>query len=109
MILCKDEAAVIMVKGTTDDINELRNKENTKNSQLNNNTEKIGDEIKNNEIKTNEIRNTDVKNKQKNQNVNKTPIKNNKKSVTKDIKESTFSAYQDISTKFKKKYEYKKN
>ena len=38
--------------------------------------------------------------------MNKTPIKSSKKSITKDIKDSTFSAYQDISTKFKKKYEY---
>ena len=93
IFLSKDDTTIIGIKGTDGDVNELNYKENTNRPEFNSNTEKISNEIKNN--------------KQKNsQNMNKTPIKTSKKSVTKDIKESTFSAYQDISNKFKKKYEY---
>ena len=100
--LGKEETTTIGIKGTDGDINEFHYKENTTysayfvtNSQeFNSQTEKINKEIK--------------KNKSKNNNVNKTPMKNNKKSITKYIKESAFSAYQDMSNKFKKKYEYNK-
>ena len=90
--LCKDESAIIGPKGTSSDVNEIIYKDNVK-QEYNSNTEKLSKEIKNNNPKNSS-------------NTNKTPIKTSKKSITKDIKESTFSAYQDISNKFKKKYEY---
>ena len=91
LVLSKDESAIITIKGTSSDINEIFYKENNIKQEYNSNTEKVNKEIKNNKPKNN---------------MNKTPIKTSKKSVTKDIKESTFSAYQDMSNKFKKKYEY---
>ena len=105
MMLYKDEAAVIMVKGNAEDSNQLSNRENIIKNEFNSNTAKISNEIRNNDL-SNEIKNTEVKNKQKKSNMNKTPIKSNKKSVTKDIKEPIFSACQEIPTKYKKKYEY---
>ena len=94
LIINKDDATNIIGKGTSKEIDELRYKEQTNNSEeFNSNTEKINYEIKNNKQKNN-------------QTVNKTPLKTSKKSITKDNKESTFSAFQDISNKFKKKYEY---
>ena len=100
--LVKEETTTLGIKATDGDINELSYKENTTNIQdfntnsqeFNSQTEKITNEIK--------------KNKSKSNNMNKTPIKNGMKSVTKDIKDSTFSAFQDVSNKFKKKYEYNK-
>ena len=94
VILNKDDAAIVIGKGISGEIDELKYKENTTNVEgFNSNTEKLNIEIKNNKAKIIETG-------------NKTPIKTSKKSITKDIKESTFSAYQDISKKFKKKYEY---
>ena len=94
VMLNKDDATDIIGKGTLKEIDELGYKEQTNNNEeFNSNTEKINYEIKNNKPKIN-------------QTVNKTPLKTSKKSITKDNKESTFSAFQDISNKFKKKYEY---
>ncbi len=93
VMLNKDDATDIIGKGTLKEIDELGYKEQTNNNEeFNSNTEKINYEIKNNKPKIN-------------QTVNKTPLKTSKKSITKDNKESTFSAFQDISNKFKKKYE----
>jgi len=113
MVLSKDEIAIIGPKEKrsekTGKIKELLDKDNTNKGEFNNNTEKISSEIKITEAepKSIETKNPENKNSKKiNSNMNKTPIKSSKKSITKDIKDSTFSAYQDISTKFKKKYEY---
>ena len=97
-ILNKDDIAKeekIEIKGTDEEIKELSYKESTNKHEFNSNTEKLSNEIKSNKDKG-----------VKNISMNKTPIKSSKKSITKEIKDSTFSAYQDISNKFKKKYEY---
>ena len=113
MMLNKDEISPIGPKEKksekTGKVKEMFNKENRNKEEFNNNTEKISSEIKitEPESKAIETKNPETKNTKKiNPNMNKTPIKSSKKSITKDIKDSTFSAYQDISAKFKKKYEY---
>ena len=98
LILSKNETLVIGVKGTSSELNELVyrdsvNLSNDNKQEFNSNTEKINNEIKGSK-------------QQNNQTMNKTPLKTSKKSIKKDENESTFSAYQEISNKFKKKYEY---
>ena len=94
----KDDKSNEMKKGISGKIEELKHKENTTSiEEFKSNTEKLNIELNNN-------------NKTKiNQNTNKTPIKTSKKSVTRDIRDpstTTYSAYKDISHKFKKRYEY---
>ena len=94
-LLNKEEITNMEIKETDGNDKELGYNDSTNKQEFNSNTEHIN----------NEIRNSKQKNTQ-NINMNKTPMKTSKKTITKDIKDSTLSAYQDISNKFKKKYEY---
>ena len=94
-LLNKEEITNMEIKQTDGNDKELGYNDSTNKQEFNSNTEHIN----------NEIRNSKQKNTQ-NINMNKTPMKTSKKTITKDIKDSTLSAYQDISNKFKKKYEY---
>ena len=92
VILNKEDAADAIGKAESSRVDELRYKENFNGEEFNNNTEQINNEIRNNKHKN--IRIDD-----------KTPIKKNTKSLAKDIKETTYSAYQNNSQKYKKKYD----
>ena len=92
-VLNKDDTVVIGIKGTSSDTNEFLYKDSINRQEFNSNTEKINNEIKDSKPENNKI-------------MTKTPIKDSKKNSKKEEKESTFSAYQEISNKFKKKYEY---
>ena len=91
----KDDPANDMGKATYRGADESTYKENFKNEEFKSNTEKTNNEIRNNIHKNNQTN-------------NKTPIKNTTKSITKEIKDTTFSAYQNTSKKFNKKCEFNK-